>query len=176
MKSKVKLFIILFSALFIVFGCSNSEEKIEFEVYKGKSLHIGIIGEEPKIKEDHIRVTRIDFSDIENTDNLSKYDAIFITKDNLVEADKSKYADIYNSSPIPFLFIETPKGYVPFIDKEIEFENYPDVDTGAYAYLYDSKGEKYWGYGLYNEEVNEQNIQDAYSRVFKTIEEISLLK
>lgn len=172
MKSKVNLVIILFSVLFIVFGCSKPEPEFEFEFYKGNSLHIGIIGEEPEIKENNITFTSIDFSAIENLDNLLKYDAIFITKDNLVEADKSKYAEIYNNSPIPFLFIETPKSYVPFIYDDIDFKDFPDDDSGAYAYLYDGKSKKNWGYGLYNDEVNERNIQEAYSRIFNTIEEI----
>ena len=173
MKSKVNLAIILFSVLFIVFGCSKPEP--EFEIYKGKSLHIGIIGEEPEIRENNIKFTRIDFSDIENPNNLSKYDAIFITKDNLVEADKSKYAEIYNNSPIPFLFIQTPKSHIPFIYDDIDFEDISDDDSGAYASLYDGKSKKYWGYGLYNDEVNERNIQDAYSRIFNTIDEVSML-
>ena len=176
MKSKVSLIIVLLSVLFIVFGCTKPEELIEFEIYNGETLHIGIIGEAPKVREDNVSFTPIDFSEIENTANLSNYDAIFITKENLVEADKPKYADTYNSSPIPFLFIETTKGYGPFINKEFDFENYPDIDSGAYAYLYDSKIQKYWGFGIYNDEVNERNIQEAYSRIFETIEEISIHK
>lgn len=172
MKSKGNLVITLLSVLFLLFGCSKPEEIIEFEIYKGKSLHIGIIGEEPKVREDNIRFTRIDFTELQNVDN---YDAIFITKENLEEADKSQYATVYKNSPRPFLFIETPKSYVPFIYEDIDFENYPDDESGAYAYLYDSKSEKYWGFGLYNDEVNEKNIQGTYSTIFKTIEEISML-
>ncbi|MFS0824649.1 hypothetical protein [Bacillus sp. 1P02SD] len=171
MKSKVNFVILLISVLFMLVGCSKPEEKIEFEIYSGRSLHIGIIGEKPKIREDHVRFTRIDFTDLQNVDH---YDAIFITKENLKEADKPQYATIYNNSPRPFLFIETPKSYVPFIYEDASFENFPDVDLGDYAYLYDSKSQHYWGYGLYNDQVNEQHIQDVYSRVFKTIEEISM--
>ncbi|MBA2872276.1 hypothetical protein HNQ85_002585 [Anoxybacillus calidus] len=32
--------------------------------------------------------------------------------------------------------------------------------------------EQYWGYGLYNNTVNEVNILDVFSRIFKTIETI----
>lgn len=169
MKSKVSLSLLWISFL-LIFGCSKPEEKIDFEVYEGKSLHIGMIGEKPKIKEDNIRFTSIGFTDLQNIDN---YDAIFITKENLKEADKSEYAAVYNHTPIPFLFFETTKSYVPFINEKLDLEHYPDVESGAYAYLYDSNSDKYWGYGLYNDEVNERNIQDAYSRIFKTIEEIS---
>ena len=171
-KSKGKFAIGLIFVLFIVFGCSKPEEIIEFEIYEGKSLRIGIIGEAPKVRENHVSFTPITFEELQDIDSISKYDAIFITKDNLVEADNSKYTNIYNSSPIPFLFIETPS-YVPLVREYIDFEDYPDGDSGAYAYLIDGKSEKYWGYGLYNDEVNEQNIQSAYSRIFKTIEEIS---
>lgn len=169
MKSKVNLAILVISILFIAFGCSKQNESIETEPYNGKSLHIGIIGEEPKVREEQIQFTGIDFNDLQNVED---YDAIFITKENLKEADKTQYATVYNNSPRPFLFIETQKGYVPFISEEADFENYPDVDSGVYAYLYDSKSKKYWGYGLYNDIVNEQNIQDAYSRIFKTIEDL----
>ncbi|MFO1444590.1 hypothetical protein KDN24_15565 [Bacillus sp. Bva_UNVM-123] len=173
MKSKVNLVILLISVLFVVFGCSKSDESVETEIYNGKSLLIGIIGEVPKIREDNIKFTNIDFNDLQNVDNFSNIDAVFITKENLKEAEKPKYASIYNSSHIPFLFIETPKSYVPYVHDNIDFEDYPDDESGMYAYLYDSDSERHWGYGLYNDKVNEQNIQDVYSRVFKTIEEIS---
>lgn len=171
MKSKINLIILMMSVLFIAFGCSKQNESIETEPYTGKALHIGIIGEEPNIKEKNIQFTVVNFNDLQNT---KKYDAIFITKENLKEAAKAEYAIIYNNSPIPFLFIESEKGYVPFINDETDFENYPDVDSGAYAYLYDSKSNQYWGYGLYNDIENKQNIQDVYSRVFETIENLAV--
>lgn len=171
MKSKINLVILMMSFLFIAFGCSKQNESIETEPYTGKALHIGIIGEEPNIKEKNIHFTGVNFTDIQNTE---KYDAIFITKENLKEAAKAQYATVYNNSPIPFLFIETEKGYGPFIKEEFDFENYPDIDSGAYAYLYDSKSNHYWGYGLYNDIKNERNIQDVYSRVFEKIEDLAV--
>lgn len=171
MKSKVNLAILMISVLFTTFGCSKQNESIETEPYNGKSLHIGIIGEEPNVREEHIQFTGVDFTDLQEVEN---FDAIFITKENLKEADKAQYATVYNNSPRPFLFIETQKGYVPFVNEKVDFENYPDVDSGAYAYLYDSKSKKYWGYGLYNDVVNEKNILDVYSRIFETIEDLSV--
>ena len=171
MKSKINLVILMISVLFIAFGCSKQNESIETEPYKGKPLHIGIIGDEPNVREEHIQFTSIDFTDLQKVED---YDAIFITKENLKEADKAQYVNVYNNSPRPFLFIESQKGYVPFINEEADFENYPDVDSGAYAYLYDNKSKRYWGYGLYNDVVNEPNIQDVYSRIFGTIEDLSV--
>ena len=169
MKSKVLVPILMMSVVSIAFGCSQRNESIETELYNGEPLHIGIIGEEPKVREEHIQFTAIDFTDLQKAEH---YDAIFITKENLEEADQTQYATVYNNSIRPFLFIETTKGYVPFISEEADFDNYPDVDSGVYAYLYDSKSQKYWGYGLYNDIVNEENIQDAYSRIFETIENL----
>lgn len=54
MKSKINLVILIISVLFIAFGCSKQNESIETEPYKGKSLHIGVIGDKPKIREEHI--------------------------------------------------------------------------------------------------------------------------
>lgn len=171
MKTKINLLILMMLVLFITFGCSKQNESIETEPYTGKALHIGIIGEEPNVKEKNIQFTGVNFIDLQN---IEKYDAIFITKENLKEAAKAQYATVYNNSPIPFLFIETEKGYRPFINEEVDYENYPDVDTGLYAYLYDNKSKQYWGYGLYNDIKNEQNIQDVYSRIFETIEDLAV--
>lgn len=146
------------------------EEAVEFAVYEGKPLHIGIIGEAPTIRENNIRFTNIDFEELKNS---QYYDAIFITKSNLEEADKPEYASIYRNSPRPFLFIESTKSYIPFIDEDTSLDEFPDVNTGTYAYLFDGTSETYWGYGLYNDLVNENTIQDAYSRIFKTVEELS---
>ena len=171
MKSTVNLVILLMSVQFIAVGCSQQNEMIETGPYNGKPLHIAIIGKEPSVREEHIQFTAIDFTELQN---IEKFDAIFITKENLKEADKAKYTTVFNNSPRPILFIETEKGYVPFINKEADFDNYPNVDSEAYAYLYDSQSNKHWGYGLYNDVVNEQNIQDMYSRVFETIEDLSI--
>ncbi|MEK4131206.1 hypothetical protein NYE67_16310 [Solibacillus sp. FSL W8-0474] len=170
MKTKVRLAIIMISVLAIAFGCSMQNDENETEPYHGKPLHIGIIGEEPDVREEQIQFTSIDFTDLQKVEN---YDAIFITKENLKEADKAQYAKVYNNSTRPFLFIDSQKGYVPFIKEQFDFENYPDVESGVYAYLYDSKSQRYWGYVLSNEVVNEQSIQGVYSRIFETIEDLS---
>lgn len=171
MKLNINFLILLITILFISFGCSNEKESVELETYTGKVLHIGIIGEEPKIKEENIQFTGMNFTDLQNTD---KYDAIFITKENLKEAAKAQYTTVYTSSPIPFLFIQSDKGHIPFINEDVDFKDSPNVDSDAYAHLYDGKSSQYWGYGLYDDIENEQNIQNVYSRVFKTIEELSV--
>ncbi len=60
------------------------------------------------------------------------------------------------------------------IDEKISYEDFPEVESGEYAAWYFQSGEdiQSWGYGLYNDKVNEPNIKDAYSRMFSTIESI----
>lgn len=170
MKAKAYLVFMTAIIVLIMAGCVRAEAIPEFEIYKGKPLNIAVIGEEPVVRENQINFTAITFDELKS---LKGYDAVFITKENLEEADKPEYASIYNSSPFPFLFIETTKSYIPFIDEETSLDEFPEVESDTYAYLYDQSSETYWGYELYNDIVNEKTIQDAYSRIFKTIEEIS---
>lgn len=172
MKFKVSLVILLISVLIVGFGCSESDESIKTEMYSGRSLSIGIIGQIPKIREENVRFTVIDFDALENVDQMAEYDAIYITKDQLEEADKPKYAKVYMDSHTPFLFIEA-QSHVPFVYEDIELKDYLDWNDGVYAILYDQDSEEFWDYGLYNDKVNEQNIQATYSLIFKKIEEVS---
>ena len=172
-----KIFPILLLILVMLVGCNS--DTVDTPLYNGKSLVIGVIGVAPKVREDHVKFTTISFDELEEDKELSsEFDAIFITKEHLTEAAESKYAEVYINAGIPFFFIESKKSYVPFIDKEISYEGFPDVNSGEYAVSYYQSGEKgqVWGYGLYNDKVNESNIKDAYSRMFSTIESINNLE
>ncbi|KGR91714.1 hypothetical protein CD30_03825 [Ureibacillus massiliensis 4400831 = CIP 108448 = CCUG 49529] len=165
------MFVLLMSVLLTLFGCSKLDESVETEIYTGKALHIGIIGEVPRIREDNIKFTKIDFNILQDIDNLSNFDAIFIATEYLKEAGKPQYTSVYNGSHTPFLFIGTGS-YVPFAYEDIDFDDSLDSEL-SYAVLYDKDSEHYWEYGLYNDELNEKNIRSTYSEIFRTVEEIS---
>lgn len=164
-----KVSIIILSLICLI-GCDN----IKFEKYDDKNLNIGIIGEISKVRKDNITFNKIGFEDLKEENILKKYDAVFITKDNLSEASREKYAHIYKECRVPFFFIENTKGHVPFTYDDISYEdadqagNPPAYATGIYM-----KGNKLLSieYGLYNDIENEKNIEDVYSRIFKTISE-----
>ena len=109
---------------------------------------------------------------------MNKYDAVFITKDNLQEASEEKYSLIYKKSKIPFFFIQSEKYHIPFTIEEISYEEIPDVDNLNYAtgIIYNNDRTQAWGYGLYNDIENETNIKDVYSRMFETISENTMSK
>ncbi len=168
-----KLFILILLILLVLSGCSS--DTIKTQLYQGKNLVIGVIGNAPVVREDNIRFETIGFNDLEKVGDLSsEFDAILIMKEHLSEASEAKYAKVYKDSGIPFFFIESEKSYIPFIEEDILYEEVPEVKDQTYATGYFQSGEKgeYWGYGLYNDKVNESNIQDVYSRIFSTIESI----
>lgn len=141
------------------------------ELYNGRSLNIGIIGSIPKIREKQIKFTSMQFSDLEKQTADTNYDAIFITKDNLSQAGQGKYLSNYKSTKIPFFFIESEKSYFPFIEKDLTYENAPDINSQVYAtgIMFNADNLKFWEYNLYNDIKNQTNIAEAYSRIFKAI-------
>lgn len=164
----------LFMLLILVFttlaGCT--QQTVDTPLYEGRPLDIGIIGDLPKIREKNIRFTEMTLDDLKVGNKLSAaVDAIFIQKEYLSEAADSKYAEVYQKAGIPFFFIESKKSYVPFIHEDLSYEELPDMSADTYATGYYQSGGKgqFWGYGLYNDQVNPSNIKDAYSRIFSTI-------
>lgn len=95
-------------------------------------------------------------------------------KEHLQEADDNKYVKVYTNAGIPFFFMESTKSFMPFVREDISYEDISDTGSGMYAtgYLQIGEASKFWGYGLYNDKVNEPNIKDVYSRMFTTIESI----
>lgn len=170
-KNKLTQLLLLASLLFLIVGCSP---KPEFELYEGKELSIAVLGSKPEVEEEQVDFQEITFEEF-NTEELNKYDAVFIMKENLSQAAESQYAPIYSETHIPFFFIENNKDAYPFIDADLAYEDareIPDHNYYATSFLqtpYDE--ERTVRYGLYNDEVNEENIQEAFSRMFKTVEQ-----
>ena len=128
MRSYFKISIIIL-ALISIIGFIN----IKFEKYNGKNLSIAVIGEVPKVREDIIKFNNIEFDDLVG-DISSKYDAVIITKDNLLEASQSKYVFIYKKCKIPIFFIEAKKGYILFTNEELSYEDVPQLSNpSSYA-------------------------------------------
>lgn len=164
------LLLLLIFVFTIPAGCAP--QTVNTPLYEGRHLDIGIIGDVPKIREKNIRFTEMTLDNLKVSHKLSAaVDAVFIQKDYLSEAADSKYAEVYQKAGIPFFFIETKKSYLPFVDEDLSYEEVPDMSSDTYATGYYQSGGKgqYWGYGLYNDQVNPSNIKDAYSRIFNTI-------
>ncbi|PMC34462.1 transcription elongation factor GreAB [Bacillus sp. UMB0899] len=153
-------------------ACSTENSN---STYSGEQLKIGIIGEAPSVKERKVTFRSITFEELEDIKKISAtYDAIFITKDNLIKAAEGKYAKVYKTTNIPFFFIQSTKSFLPFINKEVSYEESPDVDNQTYAsgIIVNEENTTQWGYGLKDDVLNETNIKDVYTRIFSTIESL----
>nr|WP_240548443.1 hypothetical protein [Paenibacillus lignilyticus] len=146
-------------------------------MYSGKPLRIAVVGVPPKVKEEQVSFIKISFDEM-TINKLKDYDAVFVMKENLLKAAESQYADFYMSSIIPVYFIST-KSHVPFTEKDIEFEDswrWSPGNSYAVGVLSSQKNHtlKNWGFDLYNDEKTDANIEELYSRIFKTIEDNKL--
>jgi hypothetical protein len=137
-------------------------------------LKIGVVGESPEVKENQVHFEEITLNDLTNMNLKSKYDGIMIMKDFLQEAAKSGYAEVYKKSGVPFFFIQSKTTYIPFIEEEIEYDDFPDENTLNYAtgYYQNEEEAQFWEYGLYNDVKTDARIKDVYTRIFKTISTI----
>lgn len=172
---------LLIVMLVILVGCNKDEANSE--VYNGRDLIIGILGEEPDIREKNVKFEKLSFAELEQNieENSSEFDAIFIMPEVLVEAADDRYVSVYQDLKIPIFFIESTKAHLPFVHENVTYETAPEVGGDAnYAtgYLFSGTEEEYrddvWYYNLYNDIKNEATIKDVYSRIFDTIEQISL--
>ncbi|OEF98762.1 hypothetical protein BHF68_00925 [Desulfuribacillus alkaliarsenatis] len=170
---KIIFFIIIISIF--ISGCSDINGD-PTEKYDGIELRIGVIGSAPEVRETQILFEEIEFNLLEVNNLDSKYDAIFITKENLSEASNPEYVQIYKDSKIPFYFIGNNKSHVPFTNKELSYEEVPVFDDGMYVTAlihpdFDSLN-IINEIGFYNDVESETNIKALYSRLFSNILEI----
>lgn len=172
----MRWFIFTFIFLLTLSACSP---KPEFELYDGKPLRIAVVGELPEVEEEQIEFDPVTFEEL-TSETLGSYHAVMITEDKLVEASESQYADLYVESPIPFFFISA-NNPIPFTVKDVVYDSSWEWTEGkSYAVGFltiHGEGDdvsRSWGYGLYNNEKNDENIKELYARIFKTIEELDL--
>ncbi|RJS50303.1 hypothetical protein CJ483_23785 [Bacillus sp. PK3_68] len=146
---------------------SEGVEDFDSPVYSGGNLKIGIVGAPPKVREDNVKFISLSLGDVEEK-NFRDVDAVFINKNYLPEAAEAKYAKVYLESLVPFIFINSEKVYLAFIDEELSYEDAHTSKAGDYLIGYFNH--KYFGLSLYNHQNTKKTIQDCYSRVFSIIE------
>ncbi len=171
MKKIIGLLMVVVTCMMV--GCNT----VNSAIYSSRNLNIAVVGEIPTVRENVITFDKVSFSDLEKEKFSNRYDAVFISKENLSEASKGEYSYIYKKSTIPFFFIGGTKDYVPFVYENLSYEEVPDSKSQAYAVgiLFNDEEYNYVEYGLYNDTENKKNIEDVYSRIFKSIDEKQLL-
>ena len=156
------------TASFSIPGLFNNENQ-DKDLYEGKELSIGVLGNIPKINEKQINFQVIEFEKF-TVNEIRKFDAVFVMKESLSTAAEKQYTKVFTDSNIPFFFLNSNKGAYPFIDENLEYEEAREIpyhDYYATGYLATVDGEEMtWTY-----EGNKE--KNALSNIFKTIESVS---
>ncbi|WP_378210956.1 putative periplasmic lipoprotein [Anoxybacteroides rupiense] len=162
----MKKWFIFITSLLLLSACSQPPH-FDSPIYSGEALTIGIVGEPPNVREKSISFIPLSMEDVLKK-NFQNVDAVLIHKRYLKEAAKPPYADIYLQSSVPFVFIESEKVYLAFVDRELSYEKAHQMKSGDYFIGFYK--DTYFGVGLYNHIKNEKMIQDGYSRLFALLE------
>lgn len=172
-----KTLLIFLLAVLTLSGCTTQYlAKAKSPVYTGRDLEIGIIGKKPRVKEGNVKFTTISFEKLEDTKSISKsFDAVFIMQKHLKQADKEKYVNTYKELSIPIFFVQTTKGFLPFVVEGMSYKDAPDISDSYIAGYMQKTKDQYinWGFGLENGVENGSSVNEIYIRVLKTIETLA---
>lgn len=170
-----KRLLLIVGIIFIIIAALHLTPTLKEPIptYSGKKLTIGVLGDIPSIREEHILFEEITFSDLKKHTLINEYDSVFIMKKNLIKASKPKYVKCYKSIEIPFFFFESKKSYLPFVDESLSYEEVECCSKGVYAteIIYNNNQINFSHFYLYNDKKTDLTIKMCYSQVFKKIEQ-----
>ncbi|MEJ9115963.1 hypothetical protein [Bacillus paramobilis] len=151
-------------------GCAKDKEGEKLE-YNGRALVIGVIGEKPKDTFRNIKFENVKLEEMQ--EKAAKVDGFLVMKEYFQEASKEQYTDLFLSLKKPVFFIGLKdRPYLIFTEKDLDYNNAPRDEAMMYTQGFVNMGNpegQYWGMGLYNDTVSDQNIHNMYIIVFQTI-------
>ena len=151
-------------------GCAKDKEGEQLE-YNGRALVIGVVGEKPKDTFRNIKFENVKLEEMQ--EKVAKVDGFLVMKEHFQEASKEQYTDLFLSLKKPVFFIGLKdRPYLIFTEKDLDYDNAPRDRAMMYTQGFVNMGNpegQYWGMGLYNDTVSDQNIHNMYIIVFQTI-------
>ncbi|AAU15559.1 hypothetical protein I6G76_27230 [Bacillus cereus] len=151
-------------------GCAKDKEGEKLE-YNGRALVIGVVGEKPKDTFRNVKFENVKLEEMKG--NAAKVDGFLVMKEYFQEASKEQYTDLFLSLKKPVFFIGLQdRPYLIFTEKDLDYDNAPRDGAMMYTQGFVNMGNpegQYWGMGLYNDTVSNQNIHNMYIIVFQTI-------
>ncbi|RKF50344.1 hypothetical protein BCY92_22760 [Bacillus wiedmannii] len=151
-------------------GCAKDKEGEKLE-YNGRALVIGVVGEKPKDTFRNIKFENVKLEEMQ--EKAAKVDGFLVMKEYFQEASKEQYTDLFLSLKKPVFFIGLKdRPYLIFTEKDLDYDNAPRDSAMMYTQGFVNMGNpegQYWGMGLYNDTVSDQNIHNMYIIVFQTI-------
>ncbi|MFD3214513.1 hypothetical protein [Bacillus sp. BR_7a] len=151
-------------------GCAKDKEGEKLE-YNGRALVIGVVGEKPKDTFRNVKFENVKLEEMKEKE--AKVDGFLVMKKYFQEASKEQYTDLFLSLKKPVFFIGLQdRPYLIFTEKDLDYDNAPRDEAMMYTQGFVNMGNpegQYWGMGLYNDTVSDQNIHNMYIIVFQTI-------
>ncbi|HGH7174415.1 TPA: hypothetical protein ACJMKJ_001941 [Bacillus wiedmannii] len=151
-------------------GCAKDKEGEKLE-YNGRALVIGVVGEKPKDTFRNIKFENVKLEEMQ--EKAAKVDGFLVMKEYFQEASKEQYTNLFLSLKKPVFFIGLKdRPYLIFTEKDLDYDNAPRDSAMMYTQGFVNMGNpegQYWGMGLYNDTVSDQNIHNMYIIVFQTI-------
>lgn len=168
MKRTTRWVLVLVMLLLTLSACAEKETP-----YSGKPLTIGVIGELPEIETDQITLKPLSLNEL-TEETARTVDGVLVMEDQLAEASKEEYVDLYKEAHVPFFFIESKMGLLPFLEKSLAYseENFDSGFDPDYAYglhMTEEDNLESWSFGLLDDQENEKSIEDVFTRIFKSI-------
>ncbi|MGG5741287.1 MULTISPECIES: hypothetical protein [Bacillus cereus group] len=163
-------FLVFILLCLVATGCAKDKEGEKLE-YNGRALVIGVVGEKPKDTFRNIKFESVKLEEMQ--EKSAKVDGFLVMKEYFQEASKEQYTDLFLSLKKPVFFIGLKdRPYLIFTKKDLDYDNAPRDEAMMYTQGFVNMGSpegQYWGMGLYNDTVSNQNIRNMYIIVFQTI-------
>ncbi|WP_439874466.1 hypothetical protein ACSLGG_24905 [Bacillus mycoides] len=163
-------FLVFILLCLVATGCAKDKEGEKLE-YNGRALVIGVVGEKPKDTFRNIKFESVKLEEMQ--EKSAKVDGFLVMKEYFQEASKEQYTDLFLSLKKPVFFIGLKdRPYLIFTKKDLDYDNAPRDEAMMYTQGFVNMGSpegQYWGMGLYNDTVSNQNIHNMYIIVFQTI-------
>lgn len=142
-----KIFLLLVVAI-ILSGCSVSKQPTQ--IYEGKALKIGVIGETPKEEFKHVTFYAATPDDLKQQQN--KYDAFFITKAYFEELATDSWVAVFEEITTPTFFIGSDYQAFIFRMQGMDYvNNSPEATEHVQGFVNNTVDAsafiKKWGYG-----------------------------
>ncbi len=165
---------ILIASGFMLYQSIIKTEYTE-QPYSGVDLIIAITGNKPQIKEENVTFEKVDLTDMKTPSFYTTYDTVFISKDDLLEADSEEYVTVFRSSSVPVFFIDSEKSYIPFINEDLSYDTVPDLFDPPYIsgiLFFDGDNYYAWEYSMLPDKTRQNSINSIYSKIFKVVSKL----
>lgn len=158
--------IIIFLSVVCLAACSKGDVK-----YDGAPLKIAVIGEVPKFHTKNIHVEALSLDKFREEPSIIEvnFDAVLLAPDVFEAASDDKFVDVYTSSEVPIVFLDSSKRHFPFVNEGITYDTaFDSLTNGSHTTIYLHDDDETDAFYFYLDDKKNENA--LYTDLFKKIE------